>query len=220
MFTEEEAIKSSPERDFNFCIADGTNRLLRTRCKVTYNVNDELAGLVWACQDMTLLQEAQDQKDAALKLVHAERGLTEFLSHEVRNPLSVTMEALQTLQELTASCDHVQGGYSASECHQVMTESISYVVDLLNNMMDLDQCAQGDLPVVSAPCQVRDDILLPTYRMMKRLRPHHGVHLRLAPSLMVEIATTEEEDAHHNSYSFFGDASGRGEVTLEDNCQR
>ena len=76
-YTESEALKRSPEQNFSFLAADGTNRQLQTTCKVTYNLNGEIDGLVWACQDMTLLQEAQQEKDAAKKLVRAERGLQE-----------------------------------------------------------------------------------------------------------------------------------------------
>lgn len=46
-----------------------------------------------------MVKKAQKQTDAALKLVDAERGLTEWLRHEVRNPLSVAMEAAVALQE-------------------------------------------------------------------------------------------------------------------------
>ena len=182
------APKISPERGFSFLAADGTNRQLRTQCKVTFDLNDEISGLVWACQDMTLLHEAHQEKDAATKLMRAERGLTEWLSHEMRNPLSVAMEALQTVQELTApQVAFAEDGYSTAECYQVMEESMNYVVDLLNNVMDLDQCAQGIVPVVSAPCNAKNDILLPTYRMMKRVKRSGAVTLRLAPCLAALI---------------------------------
>lgn len=146
-----------------------------------------------------MMEDSLPRRAAVQQLVHAERSLTEWLSHEVRNPLSVTMEALQTLQELheheaPQDDEQVVGGYSAGECYQVMTESITYVVDLLNNMTDLDQCAQGQMPVVTAACTVKEDILLPTYRMMKRLRPKDGpVQLRLVPSALME---KEEVVAH------------------------
>ncbi|CAB9522772.1 respiration control sensor protein ArcB [Seminavis robusta] len=161
-------------------------------------------------QALAVVQEAQLQSDAAIQLVQAERGLTEWLHHEIKNPLSVTMEALQTLQELFPheeqhqvgaakhDDDNADDGYSAAECHQVMTESITYVVDLLNNMMDLDQCAQGQMPVVNTPCNVQNDILLPTYRMMRRLRPKNPVKLRLSPSLRI----LGETALHHASMSF------------------
>lgn len=153
---------------------------------------------VWDGVVMEVTQLADSlQQDATYQLVHAERGLKEWLSHEIRNPLSVTMEALHTLQEVSARHDEERGndlapqhqildepdGFSVAECFQVMTESLRYVADLLNNMMDLDQCARGQMPVAGAPCRVQSDILLPTYRMMKRLRPKAAVKLRLAPSL-------------------------------------
>lgn len=151
-------------------------------------------------QQRSPMEDSLPRRAAVQQLVHAERSLTEWLSHEVRNPLSVTMEALQTLQELheheTPQDDDQHDGYSAGECYQVMTESITYVVDLLNNMTDLDQCAQGQMPVVTAPCTVKEDILLPTYRMMKRLRPKGGpVDLRLVPSKLLTLES-EEVVAH------------------------
>lgn len=131
---------------------------------------------------------------AAQQLLAAERNLTEWLSHEIRNPLSVTIEALQTLQELHVNCNHVQDSYSSGECYQVITESIRYVEDLLNNMNDLDQFDMGQMPVVSSRCTVQEDILLPTYRMMERLRPRGGrVQLRMASG-----ASTLEEDVIAN----------------------
>ena len=212
-----ETLKSIPERDFSFLAADGTNRQLRTQCKVTFDLNDEINGLVWACQDVTLLQEAQQEKDAATKLMRAERGLTEWLSHEMRNPLSVAMEALQTVQELTTrqvAC--AEDGYSTAECYQVMGESMNYVVDLLNNVMDLDQCAQGIVPIVSAPCNATHDILLPTYRMMKRAKRSGAVTLRLAPSLAVLAAELSSRDimAETEDQSETGDIDGT--PSLED----
>jgi signal transduction histidine kinase/DNA-binding NarL/FixJ family response regulator len=168
------------------------------------------------------------QQDAAYKLVRAERGLTEWLSHEIRNPLSVSMEALHTLRELGIQHDEEGGNdltpqhqlldkpVSVKECFQVVTESLTYVVDLLNNMMDLDRCAKGQISVVGAPCSVQSDILLPTYRMMKRLRPKASVQLRLAPSLRA-IDSDASNDTNKETFGMSDadtDKPGKGADTM------
>lgn len=51
------------------------------------------------CQDVTHIRDLERQCNEATKLVESERSLTEWLSHEIRNPLSVVMEATQALEQ-------------------------------------------------------------------------------------------------------------------------
>lgn len=130
---------------------------LHATCTMSKDANDSCKGQLFCCTDVTAVREAEKQKTAALELVDAERGLTEWLSHEIRNPLSVAMEAAMTLQE---------GGDDAFSCIDLISESIRYIVDLLTNILDLNKCLDGKIPLYPAPCRLREEILVPTCKMM------------------------------------------------------
>lgn len=131
---------------------------LHAACTTIRDANGSYNGQLFCCQDVTAIREAEKQKTAALELVDAERGLTEWLSHEIRNPLSVAMEAAMTLKE---------GGDDAMSCIDLICESIRYIVDLLTNMLDLNKCLDGKIALYPAPCRLREEILVPTYKMMR-----------------------------------------------------
>lgn len=136
---------------------------LHAKCSSSKDDNSDNKGLLCCCQDVTNVKEAQKQKDDALKLVDAEKGLTEWLSHEVRNPLSVAMEAAVALRdgdEMTAD-DNLIPSYSDLIC-----ESIRYIVDLLTNMLDLNKCLDGKIALYPSKCRIRQDVLIPTCMIM------------------------------------------------------
>ena len=143
---------------------------LHATCTASNDENGACKGKMFCCQDVTSLREAEKQKNAALELADAERGLTEWLSHEVRNPLSVAMEAARTLKE---------GEDDALSCVDLICESIRYIVDLLTNMLDLNKCLDGKIALFPVSCRIREEILVPTCKMMNVSKRHSLVNLQL-----------------------------------------
>ena len=91
-----------------------------------HDSNGEIMGIAFVGQDITKFKEEEKKKEAALKLVDAEKGLTEWLSHEVRNPLSIATEAAEALKddafyELPESASHID----------LISQSLRYIVELL-----------------------------------------------------------------------------------------
>jgi len=127
-----------------------------------HDSNGEVAGVAFCGQDITKVKEEEKKKEAALRLVDAEKGLTEWLSHEVRNPLSIATEAAEALKEDTYYTSNVE---SASYV-DLISQSLCYIVELLTNMLDLNKCLEGKVTLNSKACNVRDEVLIPTRDMM------------------------------------------------------
>ena len=149
--------ESESQLDCAFLKKDEKTLYLHATCTTSRDANWSIKGQLFCCQDITTIREAEKQKNAALELVDAERGLTEWLSHEVRNPLSVAMEAAMALKD---------GDGDTLSCIDLICESIRYIVDLLTNMLDLNKCLEGKIVLAPAPCRIREEVLLPTRKMM------------------------------------------------------
>lgn len=151
---------------------------LHATCTESNDENGACKGNLFCCQDVTNIREAEKQKNAALELADAERGLTEWLSHEVRNPLSVAMEAARTLKE---------GGDDALSCVDLISESIRYIVDLLTNMLDLNKCLDGKIELHPTPCRIREEILVPTCKMMNVRNSQVAIELAADEEVVAEV---------------------------------
>jgi PAS domain S-box-containing protein len=132
------------------------------KCITRHDSNGEIAGVAFCGQDISKVKEEEKKKEAALKLVDAEKGLMEWLSHEVRNPLSIATEAAEALKDDTYYTNNAE---SASHV-DLISESLSYIVDLLTDMLDLNKCIEGKVTLHPKVCNVRDEVLLPTRNMM------------------------------------------------------
>ena len=166
--------------DCVFVTKEDKRLYLHATCTASNDENGACKGNIFCCQDVTSLREAEKQKNAALELADAERGLTEWLSHEVRNPLSVAMEAARTLKE---------GEDDDLSCVDLICESISYIVDILTNMLDLNKCLDGKIALFPVSCRLREEILVPTCKMMSVSKRHAIVNLLLedGEEVVVEI---------------------------------
>jgi len=89
----------------------------------------------------------------------------EWLSHEVRNPLSVAVEASRTLKE-----DPSDDPEENSNNLELICLSLGYIVELLTDMLDLNKCAEGKITISPTVCRLREDIILPTKRMLDARR--------------------------------------------------
>lgn len=133
---------------------------LYVKCIVRHDVNGNVTGVAFVGQDITKVKEEEQKKEAALRLVDAEKGLTEWLSHEVRNPLSIATEAAEALRE-----DASLQGESVFHV-DLISQSLSYIVDLLTDMLDLNKCIEGKVTLHYKECNIRQEILIPTQNMM------------------------------------------------------
>ncbi len=123
------------------------------------------------CENITLLKVAEKEKVAALELLEAEKNLSEWLSHEIRNPLTIAMEAAKSLKETASSNhDHVDyvdiGTVGGRSYVDMIIQSISYVVDLLSNMLDINKLAAGKIALLPSQCSLMEDIIYPIQEMM------------------------------------------------------
>ena len=141
---------------------DSQNLLhLYVKCTTTHDSNGECTGVAFVGQDITKVKEEEEKKEAALKLVDAEKGLTEWLSHEVRNPLSIATEAAEALKD--------DGFYTNPETAShidLISQSLRYIVELLTDMLDLNKCIEGKITLRPKLCNIREEVLIPTRDMM------------------------------------------------------
>jgi len=139
---------------------DQTRLYLFVKCSKRHDSNGDIAGVAFVGQDVTRLKQEEEEKKAALKLADAEKGLTEWLSHEVRNPLSIATEAAEALKE-----DATLELESASHV-DLISQSLRYIVALLSDMLDLNKCIEGKVIVHPKECNIRKEVLIPTQNMM------------------------------------------------------
>jgi len=141
---------------------------LSIRCRV----QNKPLRLLCSCVDITSLKEAEKEKIAALKLLEAEKKLSEFLSHEIRNPLTIAMEAAKSLKERAdlngnnKRCSVHTEAFGRTSYLDMIIQSISYVVDLLSNMLDINKLAAGKITLRPSICSLMEDIVHPIKEMM------------------------------------------------------
>ena len=150
------------EQECVFLTKQEKSLYLYVKCITRHDSNGDIMGVAFCGQDISKVKEEEKKKEAALKLVDAEKGLTEWLSHEVRNPLSIATEAAEALKD-----DACYSNNPESSSHvDLISQSLSYIVDLLTDMLDLNKCIEGKVALHPKVCNIRDEVLIPTRDMM------------------------------------------------------
>ena len=107
----------------------------------------------------------QRQQKAALALAQRERELNEFLAHEIRNPLSSALAALNFVSVQTADPLLVPDATHRAAIKgdlTIMDSSLQFVNELLRNMLDLARCSDNKgMSLNWAPTDVLRDVLEP-----------------------------------------------------------
>jgi PAS domain-containing protein len=186
-------IDSSPHEEYGDHIYDEkymTNLTLKSKIGgevhliITCYPRNDPPGLSCICEDITLIKVAEKEKKVALQLLDAEKTLSEWLSHEIRNPLTIAMEAAKSLKEMKSNrhnnpfgteSDAFKLGNSSTNIDfdedsfsyvDLIIQSISYVVDLLSNILDLNKLAAGKIVLRPSKCSLKADIIQPIQEMM------------------------------------------------------
>ena len=105
---------------------------------------------------------------AAKKSAEAERALNEFLSHEVRNPISSALSACMFVKSAVFKGGSIENPSSVKDDVTVIENSLCFINDLLRNILDTNRAANGQLTVVRTGTDILQDILVPVNSMLQR----------------------------------------------------
>ena len=167
--TRSKITNSTTSQNYLTILSNNQNEIhLKLRCEKD---TDDDSIIIFTCEDVTKLKEAEKETRIALALLEAEKNLSEWLSHEIRNPLSVALEAANSLQEMdsicTCSTPCVTAVLKESKYNsELIQNAISYILDLLSKMLDLNKIVEGKMALRPTVCWLKKDILEPTVKMM------------------------------------------------------
>jgi signal transduction histidine kinase len=149
------------------------------------------------------LQElkAQTQTDRAMLVLEnarqsarAERELNDFLEHEVRNPLSAAMSACSFV---AAAVERESNGtiiitaeerQSVKDDLEIMDESLTFINDLLQSMLDMHWASSKQLQLQLHPTHLMNNVLRPVDSMLHRRGANYQVLLECNPDHLVLLA--------------------------------
>lgn len=107
------------------------------------------------------------------KASETERELNEFLSHEIRNPLSAAMSACTFVATAVNEAQPLQDEETQKHVREdveVVNASLHFINDFLRSMLDIYQAAGNQITVQMAPTDILEDILKPVSNILyKRL---------------------------------------------------
>ena len=169
-FDKETYYKGSSE---DLMIISKNDREVHLRVSYVKDNSNDIISCI--CEDITEYKELEKEKLNAIRLLDAEKNLSEWLAHEIRNPLTVALEAAESLKQgdkdtttnknsIDSSCQGLfmdQGTLS-----DLIINSITYVVDLMSKMLDLHKVVEGKIALRPSICYLKEDILEPITQMM------------------------------------------------------
>jgi PAS domain S-box-containing protein len=164
-FSPEDVRNGQPEHEIKSALLDGRADSLRwqvrkdgTRfwCKAAVtpmlDADKQLTGFARVMHDLTEGQTQEAQKKRADDLSQANRSREEFmalLAHELRNPLSPILNALNVLRQLRTDDPIVQ--QSAS----IIDRQVGQMVRLVDDLLDVGRMTKGKLRLSLEPVELR-----------------------------------------------------------------
>ena len=151
--------------ELEFATKGGARRQLLLNATTRRDLQGNVTGVVGVAQDITDMLSAKEEALRTRERVDVERGLNEYLSHEVRNPLSVAVDAVALVQGLVDKGEN--DDEKMNEYVDLIRQSNTYILELVTNMLDLNKCMEGRLELVMSRISIRDEILKPVTSMLK-----------------------------------------------------
>ena len=115
-----------------------------------------------ALQTQAEAEKAESAQIRALK----EREMTEFVAHEVKNPLSSAISALSFVSSTVADPDQCSvSNYDTRDTLnqdlRVMDASLQYINDLLRGILEVHRSSNREIELIMKPTDIQQDILEP-----------------------------------------------------------
>ncbi|CAB9528965.1 respiration control sensor protein ArcB [Seminavis robusta] len=124
----------------------------------------------------------------AQKAADTERELNEFLSHEVRNPLSAAISAcsfVSTAVNEPAPLSDEDTQKHVREDIEVVSSSLHYINDFLRSMLDIHKASDNKIKIEMAPTDILQDVLEPVSAILYKRMASFEVVVDCPPNLVV-----------------------------------
>ena len=140
---------------------------------------------------MKFESEAEKAKlilDNARQATRAERELNDFIAHEVRNPVAAAMAATSFVKTAILKDPPLvdeEARQQARDDVGVIESALTFVNDLLRNMLDMHRAADKQLKVSKSATDVLHDVLEPVHAMLHQKRDRVELIIECTPNLYV-----------------------------------
>jgi sensor domain CHASE-containing protein len=126
----------------------------------------------------------------AQKAAKSERELTDFIAHEVRNPIAAALSACSfvsaSVNEAEPLVDQESQGCVRDDV-RIIEASLQFVNDLLRSMLDLHRARSEQLMLEYSPTDMQRDVLEPVATMLYRRDESFEVIVECPENLMVSV---------------------------------
>ncbi len=145
-------------------------------------------------EQVNRMKAEADSEKAKLILKNAheatriERELNDFLSHEVRNPVSAAIAACSFVKAAVHDRDPLSSHEARSTVQHdvaIIENSLKFVNDLLRNMLDMHRAANKQLKVALEPTDLLHDVLEPVHSMINQRNATYKVDIECPRHLFV-----------------------------------
>jgi signal transduction histidine kinase len=115
--------------------------------------------------------KAEFMVESARKAARDERWLNDFISHEIRNPCAAAISACSFVSSAVHEAEPLvseKARASVREDVKIIETSLSFINDLLRNMLDMHRAASHQLIIDNSYVDILEDILQPVATMLYR----------------------------------------------------
>lgn len=126
----------------------------------------------------------------AQEATQKEREMNEYLSHEVRNPLTASMCAAHNLSLLAKGlkpgcCSSAEDLQTIEDDIDVIQSSLTHVNDLLRSILDMHKAASDQLKIDLAPTEILKDVFEPVKAIVYRPNDDYDIQIDCPADLVV-----------------------------------
>ena len=122
------------------------------------------------------------------RAAETERELNEFLSHEIRNPLSAAISACTFVSAAVNEAEPLNEAetmISVREDIEVVNSSLHFINDFLRSMLDIYRASSNSITVAKAPTDILQDILEPVSCILYKRLATFEVIVECPPNLVI-----------------------------------
>jgi PAS domain S-box-containing protein len=164
-FSPEDVLTGQPEHELKTALADGradsncwhvrkdgTRFPCRSTVTLLLNVNKQARSFARVTQDLTESEAVQAQRKRADGLADANRSKEEFmalLSHELRNPLSPILNALNVLRQMRTNDPIIE------QAGNIIDRQVGLMVRLVDDLLDISRITKGKLRLTKEQVELR-----------------------------------------------------------------